>query len=111
VILREVDQWLAAQQACAFRVRLLHGDDTELRGEVRDAGELSRRDSRRSVRTDADLAAEATITWVVPRRSEGLVSPACADVPGVTILAEHAAVTDDIGDLLLWPGAVSVTKN
>jgi hypothetical protein len=164
-VLREVDQWLAAQQACAFRVRLLHGDDTELRGEVRAAGELSRKDSRRAVRTEhfaellrsvraalrrdaarlgaaastaglavarpaiviasadppladraaaeafADLAAEATITWIVPRKSEGLVSPAFADVPGVTVLGERAAVTDDIGDLLLWPGAGSVTKS
>jgi hypothetical protein len=163
-VLQEVDQRLSAQPACAFLVRLLHGDDAEFRGEVRAAGMLSRRDSRRPFRSEdfagllrgvraalrrdnarlgatasatglavarpavviasadppmaeraaaaafADLAAEATLIWVVPRKSEGLVSPVFAGVSGVTVFAEHAAVADDISDLLLWPGAVSVPE-
>lgn len=163
-VLHEVDQWLSVQPACAFRVRLVHGEDAEPRGEVRDAGQLRRRESRRSLRTEdfagllaglraalrrdnaqlrssadaaglvvarpaviiaaadppmadraaaaafAGLAAEATVAWLVPGKSEGLVSPAFANVPGVTVFTEHAAVADDIGDMLLWPGAVSVPR-
>jgi len=48
----EVDKKLASQQACAYRVRLVHGDDGALRGDLRAAGQLSRRAARRSARAD-----------------------------------------------------------
>jgi hypothetical protein len=153
-VLLEVDKKLAAQQACAYQVRLVHGDDNELRGELRDAGLLGRRAAKRSVeaadsavlfkgvravlRGDralveaaaraggltvarpavviftsdppmadrgsaaafGDLAAEATVVWVVPRNSEGLVSPAFARGPGIVVKGEHHAVADDICGLL-----------
>jgi hypothetical protein len=47
--LAELDKGLAAQQACAYRVRLLHGEDGELRGKLLDAGLLGRRAAKRSV--------------------------------------------------------------
>jgi hypothetical protein len=48
----ELDRKLAAQQACAYRVRLLHGDDGRLRGELLDAGRLGRRAAKRSVKAN-----------------------------------------------------------
>jgi len=48
----ELDKRLASQRACAYRVRLVHGDDNALHGEVRDAGALSRRAAKRSARAD-----------------------------------------------------------
>jgi hypothetical protein len=50
--LAEVDEKLAAQQACGYRVRLLYGDDGRLRGELLDAGRLGRRAAKRSVKAD-----------------------------------------------------------
>jgi hypothetical protein len=50
--LAEVDEKLAAQPACAYRVRLLYGDDDRLRGELLDAGRLGRRAAKRSVKAD-----------------------------------------------------------
>jgi hypothetical protein len=47
-----------------------------------------------------DIATEARIVWVVPRRLEGLVSPAFSEEHGVVVLGEHLAVADDILDLL-----------
>jgi hypothetical protein len=50
--LAEVDKKLAGQRACAYRVRLLHGDVGEVHGELLDAGRLGRRAAKRSVRAD-----------------------------------------------------------
>jgi hypothetical protein len=43
-----------------------------------------------------DLVAEATVVWVVPRRLEGLVSPAFGTESGAVVLGENQAVADDI---------------
>lgn len=48
----ELDKRLASQRVCAYRVRLVHGHDSALRGELRDAGALRRRAARRSARAD-----------------------------------------------------------
>ena len=48
----------------------------------------------------ADLAAEARVVWVVPRKLEGLVSPAFNRECSVTVLGEHQAVADDILDAI-----------
>jgi hypothetical protein len=48
----------------------------------------------------ADIAAEARVLWVVPRKLEGLVSPAFSRECGVTVLGEHQAVAEDIRDLM-----------
>ncbi len=152
--LLDLDKKLAAQQACAYQVRLVYGDDGELRGELCDAGRLGRRAAKRSVeagdfaalfkgvratlRRDSvlieaaagaaglavarpavviftadppmadrgsaaalgDLAAEATVVWVVPRNSEDLVSPAFTCGPGTVVIGAHHAVADDICGLL-----------
>jgi hypothetical protein len=153
-VLLEVDKKLAARQPCAYQVRLVYGNDNELRGELRGAGLLGRRAAKRSVeaadfaalckgvrtvlKSDGalveaaakaegltvarpavviftsdppmadrgsaaafgDLAAEATVVWVVPRDSEGLVSPVFARGPGIAVKGEHHAVADDICRLL-----------
>ena len=48
----------------------------------------------------ADIAAQARVVWVVPRKLEGLVSPAFSRDCGATVLGEHQAVADDILDLM-----------
>jgi hypothetical protein len=47
-----------------------------------------------------DIAAQARVVWVVPRKLEGLVSPAFSRECGATVLGEHQAVADDILDLM-----------
>jgi hypothetical protein len=43
-----------------------------------------------------DLAAEASVLWVVPKGLQGLVSPAF----GTTVLGAHPAVAQDVLDVL-----------
>jgi hypothetical protein len=152
--LRDVDRQLAAQPFCGYQVRVIYGSDGYLRGELLAAGRLSRRASKRLVKTSdfatvlrgirtslrrdrelvqtiataesltvalpaivifaadppmadldaakvfGDLAAEATVVWVVPGRLEGLVSPAFARAWGATVLGEHQAVADEVLDVI-----------
>jgi hypothetical protein len=150
-VLPEIDRGLAERRASrAFQVRLIEGHDGALRGELRDPGRFSRRDSRRVVQTAdfaavlralrgslrrdeqvvgaiatasglsvmspavvilaadppvadlgaaaafRDLAAEASVLWVVPKGLQGLVSPAF----GTTVLGAHPAVAQDVLDVL-----------
>lgn len=150
--LLEVDRRLAAEPSCGYQIRVIHGGDGYLRGELQDAGRLGRRAAKRLVKTgdfaavlkgirgslrrdrgliqaiataagrtvappavviftadppmadlDAttvfhDIAAEATVVWVVPGKLEGLVSPAFGAVCGVAVLGEHQAVADEVLD-------------
>jgi hypothetical protein len=152
--LRDVDRRLAAQPSCGYQVRVIHGSDSHLRGELLAAGSVSRRASKRlvkagdfatvlrgirtSLRRDrelvqtiataegltvarpaiviftadppmadldaakvfGDLAAEATLAWVVPGKLEGLVSPAFARAWGAMVLGEHQAVADEVIDVI-----------
>lgn len=148
--LLDMDRRLAAEALCGYQVRVIHGRDDHLRGELQDAGRLGRRDAKRMIKTAdftvvlkvirgslrrdcglvqtiataagltaipptvviftadppmaeldagdvfADLAAEAKVVWVVPRRLEGLVSPAFGAASGATVLEESQAVADEI---------------
>lgn len=150
----DLDRRLAAQPFCGYQLRLIHGSDGNLRGELQDAGRLTRRAAKRSVKTGdftsvlkgirgslrrdrgliqtiataagltvapptvviltadppmadigaatvfGDLAAEATMVWVVPGKLEGLVSPAFGDASGAAVLGEHPAVADEILDVM-----------
>jgi hypothetical protein len=152
--LRDVDRRLAAQPFCEYQVRVIHGSDGHLRGELLAAGRLRRRASKRLVKTGDfatvlrgiraslrrdrelvqtiataggltvalpavvifttdppiadlnatrvfdDLAAEATVVWVVPGKLEGLVSPAFAKAWSATVVGEHQAVADEILDAI-----------
>jgi hypothetical protein len=149
--LLDVGRRLAAHPSCEYQVRVIHGSDGDLRGELQDAGRLARRAAKRSVKTEdftavlkgirgslrhdrgivatiataagltvapptvvifaadppvadsgattvfGDLAAEATVVWVVPGKLEGLVSPAFR---GAAVLGEHQAVADEILDVM-----------
>ncbi len=48
----DVDRRLAAQPTCDYRVRVIHGSDSDLRTELRDAGTLGRRAAKRSVKSE-----------------------------------------------------------
>ena len=152
--LLRVDRRLAAQPFCRYQVRVIHGSDGNLRGELQDAGKLARRAAKRLVKTGdftaalkgirgslrrdlglietiataagltvslptvviftanppvadlgaagvfGDLAAEATMVWVVPGKLEGLVSPAFGNACGATVLGEHQAVADEILEVM-----------
>jgi hypothetical protein len=156
--LLDVDRRLAAPSLCGYQVRVIHGSDGGLRGELQDAGGLGRRAAKRSVKTGdftavlqgirgflrrdrglvqaaaaaagltvtpptvvifttdppmadlsaatvfSDLAAEATLVWVVPKKLESLVSPAFGSACGAVVLGEHQTVADEILDVM--PGGV-----
>jgi hypothetical protein len=149
-----VDRLLAAQQSCGYQVRVIHGSDADLRGELREAGKLGRRAGKRLVKSEdfaavlkgirgslrrdcglietiaaaagltvvsptvvmftadppmadstaaavfGDLATEATMMWVVPRKLEGLVPRAFGIACGATVLEEHQAVADEVLDAM-----------
>lgn len=44
----------------------------------------------------AELAAEAMVTWVVPKASEGLVAPAFRDLVGVRVVTDHETAPGEI---------------
>ena len=54
--LLEVDKKLAELPGFSYRVRMLYGDEDSLRGELREAGQLGRRDVKRTV-ASGDFAA------------------------------------------------------
>jgi hypothetical protein len=74
-----VDQRLAAQYACGYRVRLVHGDEGRLRGELDAAGQLAGRAARRLVRA-GDFAVLFRGLRAMQRRDAALVQPAAASV-------------------------------
>jgi hypothetical protein len=74
-----VDQRLAAQYACGYRVRLVHGDEGGLRGELDAAGQLAGRAARRLVRA-GDFAVLFRGLRAMQRRDAALVQPAAASV-------------------------------
>lgn len=148
--LLDTDRRLAAEPLHGYQVRVVHGRDGHLRGELREAGSLGRREAKRMIKTAdfttvlkvirgslrrdcgliqtiatasglavipptvviftadppvaeleageifSDLAAEAKVVWVVPKRLEGLVSPAFGPTSGATVLEESQAVVDEI---------------
>lgn len=150
----EVDKKLATVPGTEYQVRLLYGDDEALRGGLRPAGQLGRRDVKRSVAAtdfasvlqqiralvcrdltsakavsqltgqlvarpavvlftvDPPLAdsvtidvfrgfiTEASVTWVVPRNAELLVSPGFMEAPGARLIIDHEAVADDVSAAL-----------
>jgi hypothetical protein len=57
-----------------------------------------------------DLAAEATVVWVVPKDSEGLVSPAFSDKPGVAVVTEYQTVAEDIWAALWSPAVYAASR-
>jgi hypothetical protein len=72
-----VDQRLAAQYDCGYRVRLVHGDEGRLRGELDAAGQLRGRRARRLVRA-GDFAVLFRGLRAMQRRDAALMQPAAA---------------------------------
>lgn len=160
-LLLEVDRQLAAQPSCGYQVRLVHGNDGDLHGELQEAGSLGRRAVKRAVNTAdftavlrsvrsslhrdrglvetigkaaglsvappavvlvtadppmadlraaaefGDLAAEATVMWVVPENLEELVSPAFGPAGGAAVIGEHQAAAGEV--LRLLDGGVTAS--
>ena len=70
--LLDTDRRLAAEPLCGYQVRVIHGRDGHLRGELRDAGRLGRRDAKRMIKT-ADFIAVLKVIRGSLRRDCGLV--------------------------------------
>lgn len=81
--LLDVDRRLAAQPSCRYQVRVIHGGDGDLRGELQDAGRLSRRAAKRSVKT-GDFAAVLKGIRGSLSRDRGLVQT-IATAAGLTV--------------------------
>lgn len=77
--LLETDKAIAGLPGFAYRTRVLYGDEEGLRGDLRDAGSLTRRDVRRTV-ASADFAAvlEGIGAWL---RRDGVPPPMADSVP------------------------------
>jgi len=82
-VLRDVDRRLAAHPFCGYQVRVIHGDDGHLRGELRAAGSLPRRASKRLVKT-ADFATVLSGIRTSLRRDQELVRT-IATAEGLTV--------------------------
>lgn len=55
---------------------------------------------RRSVDSFSQLAAEATLIWLVPRKAEGLVNPLFGDRGPAAVLAESDSVADRVCEIV-----------
>ena len=71
-LLLELARQHAAQPSCGYQVRLVHGNDGDLRGELREAGNLGRRAVKRAVNT-ADFTAVLRSVRSSLHRDRGLV--------------------------------------
>jgi hypothetical protein len=81
--LLDVDARLAAQPFCKYQVRVIHGSDDRLRGELQDAGRVVRRVAKRSVRT-GDFTAVLKSIRASLNRDRGLVQ-ITATAAGLTV--------------------------
>jgi hypothetical protein len=149
-VLLEVDSKIAATRGIAYQVRALQGDEDALRGELREAGQLTRRDVKRPVahadfarvleeiremlerdrafaeptaaaaarpavvffapdppladtvtaEVFQELAEQASIIWVVPKRSVDLIAPPFKQPSGVRVVEERETVAAEIAALL-----------
>ena len=83
--LLDLDRRLAAESACEYQVRVIHGGDDRLRGELQGAGRLARRSAKRSVRTAGDFGAVLKGIRGSLRRDRGLVQT-MATAAGLTVV-------------------------
>ena len=70
--LLDMDRRLAAEPLCGYQVRIIHGRDGDLRGELQDAGRLGRRAAKRLIKT-RDFTAVLKVIRGSLRRDRGLV--------------------------------------
>jgi hypothetical protein len=83
--LLDLDRRLAAESACEYQVRVIHGGDDRIRGELQRAGRLARRSAKRSVRTAGNFAAVLKGIRGSLRRDRGLVQT-MATAAGLTVV-------------------------
>jgi hypothetical protein len=94
-----VDEKLATRSACRYQVKLVYGDDTELRGELGEAGRISRRGGRRSVEIDDFTAVLKGVRAALRRDSAVVEAKARAQSlaiarPAVVIFAVDPPIAD-----------------
>ena len=82
--LLDMDRRLAAEPLCGYQVRVIHGRDGDLRGELQDAGRLGRRAAKRMIKT-RDFTAVLKVIRGSLRRDRGLVQT-IATAAGLTVV-------------------------
>jgi hypothetical protein len=105
--LLDLDKRIAAHQTCGYQVRAIHGTDGDLRGEMREAGNVSRRAAKRSVKTE-DFALVLKGIGSSLRRDRELVTT-IARAEGVTA-APPAVVIFTVDPPMADPGAAAVFR-
>jgi hypothetical protein len=94
--LLEVDKKLAGWPGTACQVRMLHGDEDGLRGDLREAGQVSRRDSKRTV-AGTDFAAVLESVRASLKRDRGPRQAADATSwPAVVFFAPEPPLADSV---------------
>ena len=94
-------------QTCGYQVRAIHGTDGDLRGEMREAGNVGRRAAKRSVKTE-DFAVVLKGIGSSLRRDRELVTT-IARAEGVTA-APPAVVIFTVDPPMADPGAAAVFR-
>jgi hypothetical protein len=92
--LLEVDKKLAELPGFAYQVRMLHGDEDELRGDLRAAGELGRRDIRRTVASVDFAAVLENVRTSLKRDRATLSAPGASTSPAVVFFTPEPPLAD-----------------
>lgn len=94
--LLEVDKKVADLPGFAYQVRMLYGDEDGLRGDLREAGRLGRRDVRRTV-ASADFAAVLESVRASLKRDRGPLGAAGATTrPAVVFFTPEPPLADTV---------------
>jgi hypothetical protein len=94
--LLEVDKKIAELPGFAYQVRMLHGDEDGLRGDLREAGQLGRRDIRRTV-ASVDFAAVLENVRTSLKRDRALLKAAGATTwPAVVFFTPEPPLADTV---------------
>jgi hypothetical protein len=91
--LLEVDKKIGELPGFAYQVRMLHGDEDGLRGDLREAGQLGRRDIKRTV-AGVDFAAALEGVRASLRRDRAPLKAAASTRPAVVFFTPEPPLAD-----------------
>jgi hypothetical protein len=94
--LLEVDKKIAELPGFAYRVRMLHGDEDGLRGDLREAGQLGRRDVRRTVASVDFAAVIESIRTSLRRDRVQLKAAGVTARPAVVLFTPEPPLADTV---------------
>ena len=92
----EVDKKIAELPGFAYQVRMLHGDEDGLRGDLREAGQLGRRDIRRTVASVDFAAVLETVRTSLKRDRAPLKAADATTWPAVVFFTPEPPLADTV---------------